>query len=435
MKRLLAFTLIVMTAVIGMSAQPQDDDAKYATELLKPGTQAPEIKLKDIDGKKFQLSKLRGKYVVLDFWASWCPDCRKDAPNIVRMYERFHQKGVEFVGFSVDTDINALRKAIENYGISYTQMSELKRTKESATAQAYGVRWIPSMYLIDPEGKIVLGTVLSDKLEKTLYEVTDSKYQPTTEKVTIDGSKGKLKALIQKPELKAGEQCPMVILCHGFTGNKESKLLTLVADSLQKNGIASIRFDFNGHGESEGPFVEMTVPNEIEDAKKVFEYVRDLRYVSSVAIVGHSQGGVVAAMTAGELEPDDLKAVVLFAPAGVIPDDAIRGITPDGNMAYNLNPLDPPEYLEFGHGLRLGRDYITSAQQLKIYQTARRYQGPALILHGTGDRVVPFTYGERFHEIWPKSELLIYEAFDHGFSQCLYRACNEATAFLIKVLR
>ena len=424
-----------MTTAITISAQPHDEDTKYATELLKPGTQVPDIKMKDINGKKFQLSKLKGKYVVLDFWASWCPDCRKDAPNVHRLYEKFHQKGVEFVGVSFDTEAEAWRNAVDKYDLTWTHVSELKRMKESTTAQAFGVRWIPSMYLIDPEGKVLLGTVLSDKLERTLYEVTDPKYQPVTEQVTIDGAKGKLKAVIQKPQLKQGEQCPMVMLCHGFTGNKDSKLLTLLADSLQKRGIASIRFDFNGHGESEGPFIEMTVPKEIEDAKKVFEYVRDLRYVSSVAIVGHSQGGVVAAMTAGELEPDDLQAVVLFAPAGVIPDDAIRGITPDGNMAYSLNPLDPPEYVEFGRGMRLGRNYIKTAQQLKIYDTARHYQGPALILHGTGDRVVPFTYGERFHEVWPKSELVILEAFDHGFSQCLYRACDDATAFLVKTLK
>lgn len=434
MKKLLSLAFL-LTLALSIGAQPKDEDAKYATELLKPGTEVPDIKLKDINGKKFQLSKLKGRYVVIDFWASWCPDCRKDIPNLLRIYNNFHQKGVEFIGVSFDTDAEAWKKAVEKYALPYRQISELKRMKESAIAQNYGVRWIPSMYIIAPDGKVVLATVLSDKLERKLYELTDTKYQPTTERLTIDGAKGKLAAIIQKPELKQGEQCPMVMLFHGFTGNKEAKLLTLLADSLQQNGIASIRFDFNGHGESEGPFEEMTVPNEVEDAKQVFEYVRNLRYVSSVAVAGHSQGGVIASLLAGELNKDNLQAVVLFAPAGVIPDDAIRGLSPDGRMMWDMNPLDPPEYVEFGRGMKLGRDYVKAAQKLKIYQTASHYQGPAFIIHGTADRVVPFTYGERFHETWQGSEWLLLDGFDHGFSQNVYRVSNEAKTFLLKTLK
>ncbi|MBQ3630025.1 MAG: alpha/beta fold hydrolase [Prevotella sp.] len=434
MKKLLICIVLMAVQLTCVMAQPQDLDAKYATELLKPGTEAPDFKLKTLEGKSFKLSSLRGRYVVLDCWASWCPDCRKDIPNVLRMYEKFHQQGVEFVGLSFDTDREKWQQAVEQYGLCYTQVSELLRMKDSPLAQAYGVRWIPSMYLIAPDGKVVLGTVLSDKLEKTLYERCAKPFTSNVEQLTIDGSKGRLAAVIQKPELPAGGQCPMVVLSHGFTGNKEAQLLTLVADSLQAHGIASIRFDFNGHGKSEGDFQEMTVPNEVEDAKCVIEYVRDLRYVSKVAIAGHSQGGVVAAMTAGELTANDISAVVLFAPAGVIRDDAIRGLKPDLSFARELNPLDPPEYIEIWGGLKLGRDYIRSAQTLPIYATAQHYQGPALIIHGTADRTVPYTYGERFHDIWPSSELVILDAFDHGFSQCVYRVADLATDYLVKTL-
>ena len=412
---------------------PQDEDAKYATELLKPGTVAPNFKLKDINGKKVQLTKLfKGSYTVVDFWASWCPDCRKDMPNLQRIYREFAPKGVNFVGVSFDTEDENWKKAVEQYGIAYTQVSELKRMRDSELAKAYGVKWIPSMMLLDADGKVVLSTVLSDKLEKTLTEIiaaNESKVDTHPERLTIDGSKGALAAIIQKPELKQGEQCPMVIICHGFSGNKNEQMLQLLADSLQKRGIASIRFDFNGHGESEGDFVDMTVPNEIEDAMKVYEYVRDLRYVSDVAIVGHSQGGVVASMLAGKVEPEDFKAVVLLAPAAVLRDDAIRGNT----MGITYNPLDPPEYVElFGGGLRLGREYIKTAFSLPIYPTAVNYRGDAMIIHGTADRVVPYTYGERYHEIWPQSEIVILEGFDHGFAQNVYRTVHIATDFLVR---
>jgi pimeloyl-ACP methyl ester carboxylesterase len=174
----------------------------------------------------------------------------------------------------------------------------------------------------------------------------------------------------------------------------------------------------------------MTVPNEIEDAKKVVAYVRDLRYVSKVALVGHSQGGVVAAMTAGELAPD-IAAVALMAPAAVLRDDAIRGST-FGKM---YNPLDPPEYVELWGPQRLGRKYIQTAFSLPIYETAAKYQGPALIIHGNGDRVVPYTYGERFHQLWKGSEYVLQEYFDHGFSQNIYRTTDYVSEFLIRTLK
>lgn len=152
-----------------------DDDAKYAVDLLKQGTTAPDFKMKTVNGKTFQLKKLKGKYVVLDFWASWCPDCRKDAPNIVRMYNEFHKLGVEFVGISMDTEISAWKNGIEKFGIPYTQVSELKKFHDTNIAKSYSVKWIPSMYLIDKKGKVVLGTVLSDKLEKTLTKLFPDK--------------------------------------------------------------------------------------------------------------------------------------------------------------------------------------------------------------------------------------------------------------------
>ena len=251
-----------------------------------------------------------------------------------------------------------------------------------------------------------------------------------TETVLIDGDHGKLEGVILKPELKAGERCPMVLLCHGFMGNKEGALEKQIAELLKANGIASIRFDFNGHGKSEGRFQDMTVPNEIVDAKKVIEYVSSLPYVESVAISGHSQGGVVAAMTAGDLGVEKIKAVVLLAPAAVLRDDAIRGST----MGATYDPFNPGESVELFRGMNLGGEYIRTAFSLPIYETAAKYQGPTLIIHGTGDRVVPYTYGERFHQIWPKSELVIIDRADHGFSKEIEQVASKSAEFLRKAL-
>ena len=427
---MLAACLMAATSVWAQFGAEPDFDAKYATEIVKPGTVAPDFKMKTIDGKTFKLSQLRGKTVVLDFWASWCPDCRKDAPEVVKMYKEYAPQGVEFVGISMDTDVEAWRKACETFGITYTQVSELKKFKETDIAKAYGIKWIPSMVVVDKDGKVALSTVLTYKVDKYLKELRPTGFQPTRERVTIDGDHGRLQAVIQKPVLRQGQQCPMVVFCHGFSGSKDGPLFELITDSLQKHGIASIRFDFNGHGESEGKFEDMTVPNEINDAKKVIEYVRDLRYVSKIALVGHSQGGVVASMTAGELG-NEISAVALMAPAAVLRDDAIRGST----MGKMYNPLDPPEYVELWGNVKLGRQYIKTAFSLPIYETAAGYHGPALIIHGNADRVVPYTYGERFHRLWKGSEYVLQEYFDHGFSQNVYRTTDIVSDFLYKTLQ
>ena len=167
---------------------PQDFDSKYATDLVKAGTEAPDFKMKTVDGKTFKLSKLRGKYVVLDFWASWCPDCRRDIPEMLRMYDHFHGKGVEFVGVSFDTDAQKWKDALQKYGIRWTQVSELVKFHDTEISKTYGVKWIPSMVLIDPQGKVVLSTVLWPKLERTLTELfPEGKAKAFDEKVAIEG--------------------------------------------------------------------------------------------------------------------------------------------------------------------------------------------------------------------------------------------------------
>ena len=267
-------------------------------------------------------------------------------------------------------------------------------------------------------------------LVAALFVLMAAGAEAQTESVVIDGDHGKLQAVIHKPQLKSGERVPMVLLCHGFMGNKDGALENRIANLLSERGIASIRFDFNGHGQSEGRFQDMTVPNEIVDAKKVIDYVSALPYVSSVAISGHSQGGVVAAMTAGELGSDKIKAVVLLAPAAVLRDDAIRGST----MGATYDPFNLGEYVELFRGLKLGAEYIRTAFTLPIYETSAQYQGPALIIHGTGDRVVPYTYGERFHQIWPKSKLQIIDRADHGFSKEIEQVATTTAEFLSQTL-
>lgn len=412
-----------------------DFDETYAQELLKPGTPAPDFQLPTPDGKTVKFSEFaKGKYVVVDFWASWCPDCRKDLPEIIRFYNKFHKDGVEFLGVSFDTDKEKWTDYIAKSGVPYTQVSEMKRMNNSDVAKAYGVRWIPSVYLIGPDGKVLVSTVLSYKIEKKLYDIFIGQDSVTLsggcDTVTIDGGKGKLWAELYKPHLNPGQLCDLVIMCHGLNCDHDFELMRRIALRLRSQGFATMMFDFNGHGKSEGRFSEMTIPNEIEDLEQVLAYAQDLRFVDDIALVGHSQGAVVAAMVAGK-HPEDIKAVVALAPASSVRDDIARG----NLFGIDFNPLDPPDSLVLSNGIALGRRYLKTALYLPIFETSGKYHGNACVIQGNGDRLVPFTCGERFHQLWENSEYYELEYYDHNFASCIYRPVEITTEYLKKVLR
>ena len=167
MKKVLAIVLFV--SCIATTLMAQDLDSLYARDLLTVGTVAPE--LTDAEGNTISMEKYRGHYIVLDFWASWCPDCRKDMPQMKELYAQYHTKGVQFLGISFDTTREALDNYLKKEAIAWPQVTELKKMKESKMAQAYHIRWIPSIYLIDPNGKVLLSTVEIEKLKTLLGEI------------------------------------------------------------------------------------------------------------------------------------------------------------------------------------------------------------------------------------------------------------------------
>lgn len=138
------------------------------------GAVAPEFSQNDPDGNSIALASFRGKYVLLDFWASWCGPCRQENPNIVAAYEAYKDKGFTVLGISLDQE-NAREKwlkAIEDDKLTWTQVSDLKYWKNEV-AQLYGVRAIPQSYLLDPEGKIIAKNLRGKALHEKLAELLD----------------------------------------------------------------------------------------------------------------------------------------------------------------------------------------------------------------------------------------------------------------------
>ncbi|GAB2690326.1 TlpA disulfide reductase family protein [Mucilaginibacter koreensis] len=139
-------------------------------ERVKPvsiGHKAPDFSSTTIDGKPIKLSDYKGKYVMLDFWASWCPPCRAENPNIVKQYAAFKDKGFNVLGLSLDDDKAAWQKAIQADHITWQQASNLKKW-DDPTAKQFLVEAIPSNFIIDPNGVIVAKNITGDDLKAFL---------------------------------------------------------------------------------------------------------------------------------------------------------------------------------------------------------------------------------------------------------------------------
>jgi len=146
---------------------------KRQMEAIKPisvGHKAPDFTVQGINGKPIKLSDYKGKYVMLDFWASWCGPCRQENPNVVKQYHKFNSKGFNILGISLDTEKKDWQQAIKSDGLAWAHGSDLKKF-DGPVELAYHIEAIPSNFIIDPNGiivaKNVTGADLEDFLNKT----------------------------------------------------------------------------------------------------------------------------------------------------------------------------------------------------------------------------------------------------------------------------
>ena len=236
----------------------------------------------------------------------------------------------------------------------------------------------------------------------------------------VYGPQGGLAMTITLPEgfNPETDTCPMVILMHGIFASQRITPMPTIARQLAEAGIASIRFNFGGHWSSEGEMVKMTIENEIAEATAMWQYACSLPYVSKIGLLGHSQGGVVASMTAGRLAASDSKkqpyGLVLIAPASVL-----KTVCNQGSMlGAKFDPKNPPEYVKCFGMMKVSREYILSTQQLDIYGTAEAYNGPVRIIHGSDDTLVPMWCSEDFKRTYgERAELIVVENENHRISR------------------
>lgn len=155
---------------------PNDNNVKMFDGVVKAmastalGQMAPDINLPSPDGTPIALSSLKGKVVLIDFWASWCGPCRKEMPNVVKAYAKFKNKGFEIYGVSLDKEKDRWVEAIAKDGITWPQVSDLLQWGSSVVG-LYNIQGIPYTVLIDKEGKILAKNLRGDELDKKLTEV------------------------------------------------------------------------------------------------------------------------------------------------------------------------------------------------------------------------------------------------------------------------
>jgi peroxiredoxin len=139
-------------------------------DIAKPisvGHKAPEFTVAGIDGTPISLASYKGKYVMIDFWASWCQPCRMENPNVVKQYAAFNPKGFNILGVSLDNDKEPWKKAVEADKLTWSHGSDLKGF-EGATERLYHIEAIPSNFIIDPQGNIVAKNITGPDLEAFL---------------------------------------------------------------------------------------------------------------------------------------------------------------------------------------------------------------------------------------------------------------------------
>lgn len=239
------------------------------------------------------------------------------------------------------------------------------------------------------------------------------------EYVTIKKKNSTLRGMIHIPG-QGKRPYPGVILYHGFAGNRMEPSFLFVRFSrlLMANGIASVRFDFLGSGESDGDFEEMTFSSEIEDALDILDYFTGRPEIDRqrIFLMGLSMGGSVAGYVAGSKESEgsrgskmaDFKGLILWAAAGEMKKLARDRGSADKSLPQT-NPLDRK-------GLKLGLNFINDIENLEIMEVTSRYRGPVLIVHGSEDETVPPEVALEYKKaLSGPARLISIDGADHAF--------------------
>ncbi|MBD3313319.1 alpha/beta fold hydrolase [Candidatus Woesearchaeota archaeon] len=212
----------------------------------------------------------------------------------------------------------------------------------------------------------------------------------------------------------ASKKHPLVVLCHGFTSSKDSATYPLMAEKLYDSGILSLRFDFYGHGESEGRFEDITITEGTEEVISAIDFVKTLEYAGNIALFGTSFGGLCATLAASRF--NTITALGLKAPASDMIDNRRKHLGEEGYDEWKQ--MGVAEFNNHsGIVVKLNYSFAEDGEKINAFEEARKISCTTLIVHGDNDLSVPLQQSERLAKGIKNVKLEIIEGANHHFDR------------------
>ena len=228
----------------------------------------------------------------------------------------------------------------------------------------------------------------------------------------------RLDAVLDFPvNYKEGEKIPLCIIMHGFTGNREERHLLATADMMNELGIATLRFDFFGHGLSDGEFKYHTLDIWVSNALTVFAYAKGMDLFSEFILCGHSQGGLTAILAGAKLQ-DEIAGIIPMSPATIIVWGAREGVL----LGNRFDSENVPEEYEAKEGWILNKAYIECAKKTDLEGAIAANRKPVVIVTGTADKTVDVELVKKDAKGFADCTLELIEGDSHCFDYHLDEA-------------